>query len=372
MDPELLKYTKMLVKLTILVLSMLALYLVFVYLLPLLGKVLYALPALFLPFILAVIMAILIEPLVNIFEKRWHLARGLAVFLSLVLVVGGLILMISLLVSKIITELSGLHPFFVSYSDQISRQIVETVAHIKVLYLGLNLPPVLQVAIQGNLEKALTLVQNLLNATLNVAIQALAMLPSAAIFLLIATVGTFLMVKDRALLSNFFLTIIPIQARSKTRNVIAELFNALVGFIKAYSILITITGVLTMIGLRLMGVEYALTLGIAAGLFDILPVLGPGTIFLPWIIWEFSTGDTAMGISLLLLYVIISIVRQFLEPKIVGDNIGLHPLATLVSLYVGLQLGGIFGMIMGPVLVVIVMACYRVGILDSISWRKKS
>lgn len=372
MDPELLKYTKIMVKLTILVLSMLALYLFAIYLLPLLGRVFYILPALFLPFILALIMAVLIEPLVNVFESRWHMARGLAVFISLLIAVGGLFLLIALLVSRIISELSGLQPFVIAYSDHISRQLVDAIANLKVLYLNMNLPPVLQAAIQDNLEKALILLQNLLNATLNVAIQALAMLPGAAVFLLIATVGTFLMVKDRALIRSFFLAILPRQARSKTRNVISELFKALVGFIKAYSILITITGVLTMIGLRLLGVPYALTLGIAAGLFDILPVLGPGTIFLPWIIWEFATGHTSMGVSLLLLYVIISVVRQFLEPKIVGDNIGLHPLATLVSLYIGLQLGGFFGMIMGPVLVVIIMACYRVGIFDSIAWRKKT
>ncbi len=74
---------------------------------------------------------------------------------------------------------------------------------------------------------------------------------------------------------------------------------------------------------------------------------------------------------MLVAYIIISGVRQFLEPKIVGDNIGLHPLATLVSLYVGLQLGGVVGMIMGPVCVVIFIAMYRSGILDRFDWRKK-
>lgn len=98
--------------------------------------------------------------------------------------------------------------------------------------------------------------------------------------------------------------------------------------------------------------------------------IGPGTIFVPWIIWEFATGSTRMGVSLLLVYATISIVRQVLEPKIVGDNIGLHPLVTLISLYVGLQLGGLVGMILGPVSVVIFMACYRAGIFPGLEWRK--
>ena len=119
-----------------------------------------------------------------------------------------------------------------------------------------------------------------------------------------------------------------------------------------------------------MVICYIFTIGILVGILDILPILGPGTLFIPWIIWEIISGDTGFAVSLLVLYVIISVVRQFLEPKIIGDNIGLHPLATLISLYVGLQLGGIVGMIAGPVLLVIFIACYRVGVFNRFNWRK--
>ncbi|HHW60769.1 MAG TPA: AI-2E family transporter, partial [Syntrophomonadaceae bacterium] len=107
------------------------------------------------------------------------------------------------------------------------------------------------------------------------------------------------------------------------------------------------------------------------GLFDILPILGPGTIFVPWVIWEFMSGRAGMGISLLIVYIIISAVRQFLEPKVVGDNIGLHPLLTLISLYVGLQLGGLVGMILGPIILVILIASYRAGVFEGLDWRKQ-
>ena len=118
--------------------------------------------------------------------------------------------------------------------------------------------------------------------------------------------------------------------------------------------------------------KYIFTIGIVVGILDILPILGPGTFFVPWIIWALISGDTKVALSLLIVYIIISVVRQFLEPKIIGDNIGLHPLATLISLYVGLQLGGVIGMIMGPVLVVIFIACYRAGVFDNINWRKNN
>lgn len=369
MDPDLLKQIKILVRLAILVMGLLALYLLFIYLLPWVGKVLSVLPVLFLPFILAAILAVLIEPVVSRLEKHLHLNRGIAVFFSLVMVVGALCLVLFLLVSEIIHEMSRLYPLVSSYSGHISSRVVEAVSQFKLFYIQLNLPPSIQSSLQGNLDKALVLLQGALNGAINIMVQLFAILPSAAVFLLISTVGTFFIVKDRALLRRFFLTVLPAQARSQTRNIISELFKALVGFVRAYSTLISITAVLSMVGLRLMGSEYALTIGILAGILDILPILGPATIFIPWIIWEFAVGNTQFAVGLLVLYVIISVVRQFLEPKIVGDNLGLHPLATMVSLYVGLQLGGVAGMVLGPVLVVIFMACYRVGLFDRFKWR---
>jgi sporulation integral membrane protein YtvI len=211
-----------------------------------------------------------------------------------------------------------------------------------------------------------------MNNSINILMQGFVKLPGILVFLGISTVATFLIIKDRALIRTFVIDVLPSPSRAKSRNVITELLKALSGFLKAYSILITITAVITLVSLKILGVEYAFILGILVGIMDILPVLGPGAIMVPWIIWEFIVGNTSMGVSLLVVYTIITVVRQFLEPQIVGDSIGLHPLATLISLYVGLQLGGVTGMIMGPVLVVILIASYRAGLLDRFDWREKS
>ena len=209
-----------------------------------------------------------------------------------------------------------------------------------------------------------------MSSVINWLVSAVTVLPGLMIFLMIATVATFFIIKDRALIRSFVLHIIPPDMRSSSQNVLGELISAFIGFVKAYSTLIFITFLLTLVAMKILGVQYALTLALIIACADILPVLGPGTIYIPWIIWEFIAGRTGMGIALLVVYVIISGIRQFLEPKIVGDNIGLHPLATLVSLYVGLKLGGVVGMIMGPVCVVIFIAIYRAGMLDRFDWRK--
>lgn len=370
MDPELSKYLKVLTRITILVMALVAIYLLFMFVFPIIGKILSYLPILFLPFIFALLLAVVIEPIVVFFEIKLRIKRSISVLLSLVMVVGGLIYLISILIAKIIQEISGMIPNLVSYSDSFSQKFIDAISEIRLLYVRLNLPVELQQSIQQKIQDSIQGLESVMDQSIQVLIKSMTFLPDTFIFLMIATVATFFIIKDRALLKTFFMRFIPGTARTKTRKVIAELFNALIGFLKAYSILISITAIITMLSLKILGVKYILTIGIIVGLLDILPVLGPGTFFIPWIIWELASGDTRLGISLLVVYIIISAVRQFLEPKIVGDNIGLHPLATLVSLYAGLQLGGVIGMILGPVLVVIFIACYRVGLFDDLKWRK--
>lgn len=370
MEPELQKYLKLLVKLSIGVLALVAVYFLLIYVFPLFGAILIKLPVLLMPFIIALVIAVLIEPVVNFFEIKIKLKRSWAVLVSLILAVGGFFYIVSALIVKIIEEISGLYPRMMAYSDQAINQFIIAISDFRIFYLQLDLPLEVQEALQDNLESIIIFLKSFMETTVNNMVQILTALPNMFIFIMIATVATYLIIKDRALIKTFIFSFIPSAAQSQTRQIFAQLFQALAGFFKAYSILISITGIITIIGLKILGIEYFLTIGILTGLLDILPILGPGTLFVPWIIWELLAGHTQMSVSLLILYIIISAVRQFAEPKIVGDNIGLHPLATLMSLYIGLKLGGVAGMIAGPVLMVIIIACYQAGIFNGILRRR--
>ena len=140
---------------------------------------------------------------------------------------------------------------------------------------------------------------------------------------------------------------------------LADLKMALVGFIRAQLTLITLTAIIILVGLMILKVNYALTLALVIGLVDLLPYLGVGAVMVPWIVYLFIVGNYKLAIGLSILYLITIVVRQFLEPKVYASNIGLDPLLTLVALFVGLQLFGFIGLIIGPTLTVILMALYR-------------
>jgi sporulation integral membrane protein YtvI len=370
LDNDIKKNLQILLKISSIVVAMFGLYLLLVYIFPILGSILAYIPKLFLPFIFAILIAVLIEPVVNFFETRLRFKRVLAVLTSLLLVIGGFVYIISMLVSVIIKQLTTIYKATQSNADSMISEVISKISDVRLFFLRLDLPVQLQDTMQSSIQKAIEWGQHMISVVINGLVSFVTMLPGLMIFLMIATVATFFIIKDRALIRSFILHIIPPGMRNSTQNIMGRLIKAFVGFVKAYSILISVTFVLTLVALKILGVQYALTLALLIAVADILPVLGPGTIYIPWIIWELISDHLGMGIALLVVYVIVSAVRQFLEPKIVGDNIGLHPLATLMSLYVGLKLGGVVGMIMGPVCVVIFIAIYRTGLLDRLDWRK--
>lgn len=147
------------------------------------------------------------------------------------------------------------------------------------------------------------------------------------------------------------------------------LFTSLAQLIKAYALIICVTGTEMLIGLyilKLMGIfnsQYIVIIAIITALVDILPVLGTGTIMVPWALYSFITKDISLGIGLCVIYAVIYVVRQIIEPKLVATKLGLPPIITLMSLYIGAQLFGIIGMFLLPIVVIMVKLLNDEGVI---------
>ena len=108
---------------------------------------------------------------------------------------------------------------------------------------------------------------------------------------------------------------------------------------------------------------YILVLSIITAIVDILPVLGTGTVLVPWAIYNFVTGNIGLGIGLIIMYVLITVIRQILEPRLVALNVGIHPVLTLMGMYLGVQLFGVIGIFILPITFVLVKALNDEGII---------
>jgi predicted PurR-regulated permease PerM len=116
--------------------------------------------------------------------------------------------------------------------------------------------------------------------------------------------------------------------------------------------------------LLIIGTGYPLAISLLIVIVDILPILGTGSVIVPWAAYQLVTGDVFTGIGLLLLFIVITVVRRIMEPKILGDAVGIGALSALISLYVGYELVGMVGVFLGPIVVIVFMAARKAGLLD--------
>lgn len=128
----------------------------------------------------------------------------------------------------------------------------------------------------------------------------------------------------------------------------------------------SVNAVVVIFGLSLLGTNFIVLIGIAVGIFDILPVLGPGTILLPWAAYSLLTADYVLGIGLLVIFGLTSVMRNALTPVVLSENIGIDPLAILAAMYAGLVLWGALGLIVGPIALVVYVALVEVGVVAKV------
>ncbi|MDD4752480.1 MAG: sporulation integral membrane protein YtvI [Desulfitobacteriaceae bacterium] len=332
-----------------------SIYLLYYYILPAGGEVLKFAGPILLPFILAGVIAILIDPVIDFLCRRLSLHRGWAVISVIVVLIGALSTLVFLISSRLLFELqklSGNIPDF-------SKKVEEMIHDVENLYLIFDLPDEVLHQIQLVIGQIGTAITHAVSVMINVTINFITSLPSIFIFFLIMMIATFFFSRDKALMQQVLVNIFPERLQKRVKSIYMDLALALVGYVRAQVIMVSINTTIAITGLHLLGANYALIMGLISGFFDILPVFGPGTVFVPWAIWNFATGNIKMGISLAALYVIMIVVRQIMEPKLVAQNLGFHPLATLAALFIGLQALGVVGIFIGPTLLVLGRAIYR-------------
>lgn len=150
----------------------------------------------------------------------------------------------------------------------------------------------------------------------------------------------------------------------KSRHFKENVIETILSYLRSYAQIISITFVELTIGMTILGIAYPLGVAALVSLIDILPVLGVGTILIPWALIGFVMGNYKIGIGMLVLYLVITIIRQTIEPKIVGKQIGIHPVAALSLVYVGGRLFGLIGIFILPVTAVMIKRLHEDGTLN--------
>jgi sporulation integral membrane protein YtvI len=328
------------------------------------------------PFLFGWVIAFLLNPLVNVLHKRARLPRALATLLSLLIFVGITIAILTTLTINIIVEIGTIAD---TIQNNINRWKDELIVYINSDYIQ-NIVTQINSFYQDNPQLHDTINNSLSNSTKTLAglsssivnfvvalvLAFLTALPSYATYAIIGLLAAFFISKDWYKLIFKLGTYFPDSVRTPTRAIWSDLQKALFGYVRAQLILISATACFVLIGLIVLNVKYAITISLLIGLCDLMPYLGTGAFMVPWIIYLFIHGDIYLGVGVSVVYGIVVVARQILEPKVLASSVGLNALATLISMFVGLKLFGVLGLIIGPVSLIILTAFHNANVFRDI------
>lgn len=313
----------------------------------------YLLPLL-MPFVIGMIIAVIFRKPIDFIQGKMKINRAIISIFILILFYGLLGLMASLIGFRVFTFLSNL---FYSLPELYENTVLPAIEQVIDNVMGHfpELEGYLQEFLDNINDSIFSFLKDASSTVVGTIARFAASLPTLLINFIFTIVSSFFFTIDYYRISRF----LTLQFKGERRDMILKLKNNGIGtlgkFIRAYSAIISITFLELSLGFWILGIPNPFLFGILIAIIDVMPILGTGAILLPWAVISLVIGNTKIGIGMLMLYIIITVVRQTIEPKIVGQQIGLHPILTLILMYIGAQLMGVLGLLILPVIATIIV-----------------
>ncbi|WP_280956780.1 AI-2E family transporter [Acetohalobium arabaticum] len=298
---------------------------------------LYLVRIVLLPFVLAIFIVYLVNPFVKLLINR-GVSRNLALVLIFIIVVGGLFLVGFFAAPPLIEELNALANRIPQYSIEIQK-IIDSVTQ---KYQRFKLPSTFQLVVDNAIERIQNIILQFVERTTEVIIGIL----SRFFSLIMAPILAFYMLKDIETIKKNFWTLIPKESRKDIKQLLKKIDKVLIDYLKGQLLVSVVVGLLSMLGLYLLDINFYLIIGIFAGIMNLIPYLGVVFGILPAVfVASFKSFQSILEVIVMFAFVQ-QLEGSLISPKIVGDKVGLHPILIIFSLLVGGELLGIIGMLL--------------------------
>lgn len=322
----------------------------------------------FMPFVIGWLISLIAYPLVQLVEKHLKLVRKhssvLIVAGVLAIVIFGLYFGVSAVVREFIDLYDDLPGIYEAGMTEV-QEALESVTHL----LG-RLPEGLQtpfLKLNENLGGMISnLMQKIAFPTVTVAGNVAKRIPGAMVNTVVVILSSYFFIAEREKIHGVVRNIMPDSVRKYLAFFKKDVKSVIGGyFLAQFRIMFIVAAILT-VGFWILGVKYGVLLAVLIAVLDFLPVFGTGTALFPWAAVKLLSGEAAFAAGLILLYCLTQVIRQIIQPKIMGDSIGLSPLLTLVFLYLGFKYSGLSGMILAVPVGMVAVKLYHYGAFDSL------
>lgn len=313
------------------------------------------------PFALAALLAWMIHKPVAVLTRLFgggKRSRALASVVMVLLVTALLVTAALLLTGRLLQEGKSLIESLPDMIRSVTDSLTQWIQTHNFERFGLNLADFdLEeelVGLLGSLGSDLaSLATNAASGIAKGALKTASSLPTAVLFVVLMMMGAFYISADPGAVLNFLRSLLPEGARTRSLQLRAGVVKCVVSQIRAMFVMIVINFVELSVGFSILRLEYAFALAGLIALLDALPVVGAGLFLTPSAIYSFFTGDIKRGVGFLLIYLVIIVMRQVMEPRLISRQLGLNPLATMMAMYAGLRAIGFAGMLIGPLMLLI-------------------
>lgn len=301
------------------------------------------------PFFIGWLLSLLFHPFVTFLEEKIKLPRWAGSLLSLLLLIGFFSIVVVGIWNKLMSEAHLFYENFPTYLEQLK---------IAISNLQESLPLEIQVQMERSGDTISSVLTSFVTNKGGQSIKVLGAIPNGLMLAIVSLLSSYFFTKDKKEIGSFTKKTLP-ALEGGYQKAQQELKNSVLAYCKTQLILMLYTFTICLIGLLILRSPYTLLLCVVISIIDAIPFFGSGFILWPGALIHFLTGNHVLGIGYLVIYLCVNLMRQIMQPKILGTQIGLHPLLTLVSMYVGLKAFGVLGMIIGPILAVLMKAFFH-------------
>ncbi|HLS20165.1 MAG TPA: sporulation integral membrane protein YtvI [Bacillota bacterium] len=315
------------------------------------------------PLIIALLTALALNPLVKWLQRKMKISRLFSVtivfflFLFLTGFVG------TFLVTKAVAQVVNFVEDIPLHFNQLNQLYNKLVFDFQ--QFAQDLPPEFVRQLSMSIEENLLALSEVVKEkiTLENVAQVFAKIPRYLISFLVYLIALFLFMLELPAIRTQLYNLLTDQTAEKVTFMNDRLSSVLLGFLKAQLLLSVIIFLASLIGLLIIAPDVAIIVSLIIWIIDLIPIIGSIIIMGPWALYMFLAGDTSMGIKLTILAIILLAIRRIVEPKVMGQHMGLSPLATLIAMFLGLKLLGVLGFVLGPLLIIIIKSAKEAEII---------
>jgi sporulation integral membrane protein YtvI len=322
----------------------------------------------FLPFVIGWVVAMIANPLVQFLEKRVKIVRKHSSAIIIAMVILIIVGAATLLTVVIVKEAKGLMNDVPKIVETVKEQFEQASRYID--KATAPLPDNLQAAISNAIDGLDNSVSEYMNKkdilSVSSAGNLVGNVAEGFLAVIVTILSAYFFAAGRNELTAGLRRKLPESIQNYWRLIFDNFKSAFGGYFKAQFKIMLVLTVIMFIGFEILQVGYSFLFAIGIAFLDLLPVFGTGAILWPWAIMDMLSGNYFRAIGLVVIYLICQIVKQVLQPKMVGDSIGLHPLATLIFMYIGYRFYGILGIIIGIPVGMVLVNLYRIGVFERI------